>query len=98
MNKPISSTFFNLLAEFQAGEIRLVDCCEKYFSLSHAEAKRRAAFQKLPVPVYRATNSQKGEWMLSVQDLAAHIDRQKAEAFKQFEAMQGASSDFQAAG
>ena len=94
----MNSTFFNLMAEFQAGEIRLVDCCEKYFSLSPAEAKRRAAFQKLPVPVYRATNSQKGEWLLSLQDLANHLDEQKDAARRHFNSMQGASSGSRAAG
>ena len=94
----MNSTFFNLMAEFQAGEIRLVDCCEKYFSLSPAEAKRRAAFQKLPVPVYRATGSQKGEWLLSLQDLASHLDAQKEAARQHFNAMQGASSGSRAAG
>jgi hypothetical protein len=94
----MNSTYFNLLAEFQAGEIRLVDCCDKYFSLSPAEAKRRASFQKLPVPVYRATESQKGEWLLSLQDLAAHLDAQKGAAREHFKAMQAASSGSLVAG
>jgi hypothetical protein len=85
----MNRTYFNLMAEFQAGEIKLVDCCEKYFGLKAPEAKRRAAFQKLPVRVYRATNSQKSEWLLSIEDLAEHIDRQKAEANRTFSAMQG---------
>jgi hypothetical protein len=85
----MNRTYFNLMAEFQAGEIKLVDCCEKYFGIKSPEAKRRAAFQKLPVRVYRATNSQKSEWLVSIEDLAAHIDKQKEEADKHFNAMQG---------
>lgn len=76
------------MAEFQAGEIRLADCCEKYFSLGIDEAKRRASLQTLPVPVYRASGTQKGEWLLSVQDLANWIDSQKQPYYKQFNAMQ----------
>jgi len=83
----MKSTYFNLLAEFGAGEIKLVDCCEKYFGMKPEEAKRRASFQQLPVPVHRATASQKGPWLVSAQDLAELIDRNKEASLKQFNAM-----------
>lgn len=85
----MNSTYFNLLAEFQAGEIRLEDCCEKYFGLSPVKAKRKAMSQGLPVPVYRAAPSQKAGWLVSITDLAAHIDKQKADAKKLHDTMQG---------
>lgn len=92
----MKSTYFGLLAEFDAAEIRLEDCCEKYFGLSVEKAKRRAALQQLPVRAYRPTKSQKSGWLISAADLAAHLDRRKAEDGKDFEAMNG-SSGFRAA-
>jgi hypothetical protein len=85
----VNRTYFNLMAEFQAGEIRLIDCCEKYFGIRAPEAKRRALVQKLPVRVYRATDKQKSEWLVSIEDLAEYIDKRKRAADKDFNAMQG---------
>lgn len=87
----MKSTYFGLLAEFGAAEIRLEDCCEKYFSLSIEKAKRKAALQQLPVKAYRVTASQKGHWLISAADLAELIDKRKAGAGKDHAAMNGAS-------
>lgn len=87
----MNSTYFGLLAEFEAAEIPLEDCCLKYFSLDAPLAKRRAAAYALPVPAYRATAGQKGRWMVSAHDLAAHIDAQKAEASKLHKSINGSS-------
>jgi hypothetical protein len=85
----MNSTYFGLLAEFGAAEIRLDDCCEKYFGMASPQAKRAAMVQSLPVPVYRAAPSQKAGWLVSAADLAALIDRQKADAAKLHLVMQG---------
>lgn len=91
----MKSTYFGLLAEFESGEVRLVDCCEKYFGYSEAEAKRKATQRALPIPAYRVTNSQKAPWLVSIADLAAHIDKQKAQEKPLHEAF---NSDLRAAG
>lgn len=87
----MSPTYFGLLAEFGAAEIRLEDCCEKYFSLSVPQAKRRAMVQKLPVKVYRGDHSQKAGWLVDAKDLAAWLDEQKAKAAKLHAAMNESS-------
>jgi hypothetical protein len=71
-------TYFGLMAEFGGGEIRLAECCEKYFGLSEAQAKRKAALRELPVPAYKLTDGKSGEWLVSLSELAEHIDRQRA--------------------
>lgn len=86
MNK-VQSTYFGLLAEFGAGEIRLSECCEKYFGLSEPQAKRKASLQELPVTAYRATESQKGEWLISLSELAQHLDEQRAKFRKDHSAV-----------
>lgn len=83
----MNSTIFFLMAEFNAGEILLEDCCEKYFGLSPEVAKRRAMTQSLPVMVYKGTDSQKGKWLVSAPDLAEYLEGQKAKGRKLFNAM-----------
>jgi hypothetical protein len=92
MNR-LQSTYFGLLAEFGAAEVPLEDCCKKYFGLDVTQAKRRAGTYSLPVKAYRATASQKGGWLVSMADLAEHIDKQKAEAERMFRAMSSDSPD-----
>ena len=84
----MKSTFFGLLAEFGAAEIRLDDCCDKYFGLNIAQAKRRAAEYSLPVTAYRSARSQKAGWLVSAADLAEYLDVQRAEAEKLRASMQ----------
>ncbi len=89
----VRSTYFGLLAEFDAAEVRLEECCEKYFGLSPAQAKRKASEYKLPVKAYRSGASQKAGWLISITDLAQHIDAQKKEADRIFKAMSSDSQD-----
>lgn len=73
-----SPTYFGLLAEFGAAEIPLDLVATKYFGLSAAKAKARAALHQLPVPAYRA-GSQKSPWLISADRLANWLDACKAE-------------------
>jgi hypothetical protein len=71
-----TSTYFALLAEFGTSEIPLADCCEKYFGLSERTASNKAKVNQLPIPVYRARDSQKSPLLVNAGVLAEHIDRQ----------------------
>lgn len=82
----MSPTYFGLLAEFGESEIPLERVCGKFFGLSVSKAKRRACLQQLPIPAYRI-GSQKSPWLISVVDLANHIDSQRSNATKQWIAM-----------
>ena len=73
-------TLFLLQAQFDGrAEILLSEICDTFLNLSDQESKRRASLQLLPFPVHRL-GSQKSPWLVSITDLAAHIDEQKAAA------------------
>jgi hypothetical protein len=75
----MNSTYFGLLAEFGAANIPLDRLAPKYFGLSPAEAKRRAAAKQLPCRAFRL-GGQKSPWLVSVVDLAELIDQRMVEA------------------
>jgi hypothetical protein len=85
----MNSTFFALMAEFGTAEIELERMCVKFFGLDVPEAKRRAARQKLPIPVHRA-GGQKSGWLVNAADLAAHIDRQREAAANEWNKVRAA--------
>lgn len=85
----MNTTYFALLAEFGAAEIPLEDVAPKYFSMSVQQAKRAAATQSLPVPAYRATDSQKGRWLVSATHLAAHLDKKREDGLREWEKVNG---------
>jgi hypothetical protein len=73
-------TLFLLQAQFNGRtEIPLTEICNDLLDLTESEAKRQACLQKLPFPVHRL-GSQKSPWLVSITDLAAYIDQQKAAA------------------
>lgn len=81
-------TFFGLLAEFDGrAEIPLEEVAPRYFGINARTASTRACAQQLPVPVYRAMDSQKSPWLVSAGDLAEYLDRRKAEARKLHDAV-----------
>lgn len=86
-----TSTYFALLAEFGTADIRLKDCCDKYFGLGEKKAGERARHQQLPVPSYRG-GSQKADWLINAADLAVHIDRQRDAARSDWERIHGKAS------
>ncbi len=83
------STFFALLAEFGTAEIELERVCQKYFDVGPQEAKRRASLHRLPVPAHRC-GGQKSGWLINAADLAAHIDRQREAAAREWQNVRAA--------
>ncbi len=73
------STFFALMAEYGTVEVPLDQVCEKYFGLAPGKAKERALIKQLPIAAHRL-GTQKSPWMINLQDLAEHIDKQRAAA------------------
>ncbi|MGM0985390.1 MAG: pyocin activator PrtN family protein [Pseudomonadota bacterium] len=75
------NTYFGLLAEFDGrAELPLDEVAPRYFGISPRTASVRAGAQALPVPAYRAGDSQKSPWLVSAVDLANHLDERRAEA------------------
>ena len=70
------NTMFLLMAEYGSATVPLGQVCEKYFGLKPATAEKRAAMCELPIPTFRAAESQKAPRMIHIQDLANHIDAQ----------------------
>jgi hypothetical protein len=83
MNAMNPSTVFALMYEFGSAHIPVVDMAKKYFGLNEQEAKRAARDNKFPFPVFRA-GSNKTQWLVDVKDLAAHLDKMRDKANKQF--------------
>ncbi|MBB3185753.1 hypothetical protein FHR95_003346 [Halomonas fontilapidosi] len=75
------NTYFGLLAEFDGrAELPLEEVAPRYFGISPRTASVRAGAQALPVPAYRAGDSQKAPWLVSAVDLAKYLDERRAEA------------------
>jgi hypothetical protein len=69
-----------LLAQFESPVVKLEDVCNDYFGLTRHEANRKAALNKLPVPTFRLSSSQRAPRMVHLQDLADFIDMQRKNA------------------
>lgn len=74
------NTYFALLAEFETAYIPLDKVAEKYLGLAPAKAKRYAATQSLPFPVFRDEQSQQRPWLVAATDLAQWLDTMTAKA------------------
>lgn len=83
------NTLFLLMAEFSQADVSLEVVAKKYFNLDKKEAYARAKLRTLPVPAYRAIDSQKAPWLVSLTDLAAYLDKQRDHARAEWQRMNG---------
>lgn len=74
------NTVYLLMAEFNSAVIPVEAVSAKYFGLQPTIAKAKAARQQLPVPTFRAADSQKAPWLIALADLADYLDTQRAKA------------------
>lgn len=81
------NTMFLLMAEYETASIPLADVCEKYFGMKQATADKKAALGQLPIPTFRAGESQKAPRMIHIQDLADYIEKQRAAGTELFRQM-----------
>ena len=68
------NTEFALLALFGKPYVRLEEVCQDYFNVGAHKAKQMASRGEFPVPVMRASHSQKSPYLVKVTDLARHLD------------------------
>lgn len=80
----MNSTYFALMAEFGSGTIELSEICEKYFGLKKHRARIMANRHQLPIPVFRAVDSQKSPLLVNIADLAEHLDKMHARAKQEY--------------
>ncbi len=76
------NTAFLLMAQFNKAVIPITDICDEYFGLSASVAIRYAKSGKLPIPAFRAGQSNKSTWMINVTDLAEYLDQLRDQAKK----------------
>lgn len=87
MTAPAINRVYLLLSIFNGADASLEKVVALYFPhLSEREWKRRASLQQFPFPVFRPEKSQKSPWMVNVNELAAYLDKQAAEAAKDWRA------------
>lgn len=79
------NTAFALLARFESPTVKLEDICEEFFGMGKDKAYERAAVDGLPVPTFRASESQKAPRLVHVDDLAKHLDDQRRVARLEWE-------------
>ena len=81
----MNQTELRLLVIHDAAAVPLADICVRYLNLSWQKAREAASVNRLPFPTFRLTDSQKAPLMVSVTDLARHIDTRHAEATASWE-------------
>ncbi|WP_440517396.1 pyocin activator PrtN family protein [Serratia sarumanii] len=75
---------FLLMAEFETSDIPLEKIAEKYLGISIELANKRANAGKLPIPSFRAVDSNKAPRLVHVKDLADYLDQRTAAAREEF--------------
>lgn len=85
---PFTSTKLQLIAMYRGPAVQLEEICERYLSLSWHTARNRAALNLLPFPTFKLTDSRKAPLMVTVDDLARHIDASRDAARKEWELSQ----------
>jgi len=82
------NTQFLLLAQYNGKiNIPITEIAKEYFDYSPSLAKRKAAHQQYPFPVFKV-GSQKSEWLVDIVELARFLDEQKAKSKQDWEKMQ----------
>lgn len=79
------NTAFALLARFESPTVPLEDICEEFFGMKKEKANEKASLNELPVPTFRASDSQKAPRLVHVDDLAKMLDEQRATAKAEWE-------------
>lgn len=77
----MNNTFFALMAEYGQAHISITDVAKKFYDHDEKTAKNYAAKGKYPFPVFRA-QGQGSKWMVATEDLAKHLDSERARAVK----------------
>lgn len=82
------NTVFLLLAEFGQADIPLETVVAKYLGLGRREACLKAYSCELPFLAFHA-GTQRSPWMVRVTDLAAWLDKARADAVSEWEKVNG---------
>ncbi len=78
-------TAFALFARFESPTVKLEDICEEFFGMGRDKAYQSANLNALPVPTFRASESQKAPRLVHIEDLARYIDQQRKAAREEWD-------------
>lgn len=79
-----------LMFRYQSPVVPLELVIEDFFThLDMPQAKRRAAKQDLPFPVFKAEKSAKAPYLVSIEELALYLDQQANIGKEDFNNMHG---------
>lgn len=76
------NTYFALLAVHNSPAVPLDKVAEMYLNLEPGTARRQAAAHELPFPAFRAGDTSKSQWMVSLKDFSEFLDA-RAEAARE---------------
>ena len=79
------NTSFALLARFESPTVDLKDICDEFFGITPKTAEQRVKSCEFPVPTFKLRDSKRSPTLIKVEDLAAYIDKQHAEAKQQWQ-------------
>ena len=85
------NTAFLLMAQYNGKAIiPLTDVCRDYFShLTPEKLVRKVLAGQIALPIVHIERSQKSAKGVHLQDLADYLDKRRAEAMKEFNALHG---------
>lgn len=84
------NTVFLLLAQYGTAQVPLEVCCGDFFGMSSDRAAYAAGRHQLPVPAFKA-GGPKSPWLVDIRELAAWIDKRRAEASEEWRKVKGNS-------
>ncbi len=88
----MNTVFLLMAAHNGKAVLSLEEVAKEYLGMNDKiRIQRKARAGEFPFPVFRLGNSQKSPWLVSIEDLAAYIDKQKEAAKKDFQALQEVS-------
>jgi len=85
----MNTTFLLLAAHDGKAVLRLEEVARRYLGLNNkVKIYHMANTGKIPFPIFKMDKSQKSPWLVSIEDFAAYIDKQREKAKKDFEVLQ----------
>ena len=81
------NTNFALLARFESPTVNLKDVTEEFFGIRINTAMMKIKAKEFPVPTFKLMSEQRCPTFIKIEDLAAYIDKQHAEAKEEWQSV-----------
>lgn len=87
MNNPSLQKRILILCQQYGAEIPVRNICQHYFNCTVKTANERIKVKKFPLPAYRITDTNSGDYYVTEEDLAALIEKKHSQAKAEWEAV-----------